>query len=142
MVRSSPELVRNMLKQWARSAHYDRAVFRQAFLEEARRQLPERVSRPEFRYFARLVWRSLEWENPQSDWWEELGGDIRTPYLRIEAEFDWSLPDGLSEADVDQELLRHTLSVWQERIPYRLTVSKALALMQRVARLADAGVEP
>lgn len=142
MVRTSPELMHNMLKQWARSHRDNGGVFRHAFLDEARRQLPERVARPEFVYFAHLVWRSLEWENPYEDWWEELGGDIRTPYLRIESEFDWSLPDGLSEADVDQELLRHTLSVWQERLPYRLTIPKAVTLIQRVARLADAGVQP
>jgi len=142
MVRTSPELIRKMWRQRARNAGYELAVFRHSFLSEARTQLPDRVGRPEFGYFAWRVWRGLEWENPERDWYEELGGDIRTPYLNIEATFDWSLPEGTLIETVDLDLLRHTMSVWQERLPYRLTVSRALALMQSVERLADAGVQP
>jgi len=142
VVRSSPELIRNLWRQRARNAGYELSVYRHTFLPEARVQLPDRVERPEFGYFAWRVWRGLEWENPERDWYEELGGDIRTPYLRIEATFDWSFPDGTSVEAVDQNLLRYTMSVWQERLPYRLTVSRALTLMRSVERLADAGVQP
>lgn len=140
MVRTSPELIRRLWRQRARNAGYELAVFRHSFMPQARAQLPDRAERPEFGYFAWRVWRGLEWENPESDWYEELEGDIRTPYLRVEAGFDWTLPEGVSEATVDQELLRHTMSVWQERLPYRLTVARALRLLRGVARLSDVGV--
>lgn len=142
MVRTSPELIRKMWRQRARNAGYELSVFRHSFLPEARTQLPERAGRPEFVYFAWRVWRGLEWENPERDWYEELEGDIRTPYLRIESSFDWSLPPGVAASEVDGELLRDTFSVWQPVLPYKLTVARALALIEPVARLGKLEARP
>jgi len=142
MVRTSPELIRKMWRQRARNAGYELSIFRGSFLPEAKEQLPDRVERPEFGYFAWRVWRGLEWENPERDWYEELEGDIRTAYLSIESSFDWSLPPGVDGSEVDGELLRDTFSVWQPVLPYKLTVARALALIEPVERLGKLEAPP
>ncbi len=140
MVKTSTKMVSALLGQWRRMHALSEVIYAEEFLPAMRAVLPGYENRPEFRFIARRVWMDLDVDD--HPYWDScVRGGLVDAYHRLEVAFDWSSSSAEAEPWVTPQILKETLSFWQERVPHRLSLRGGLYYLHSVGRLADAGVE-
>ena len=139
MKKPSPELVRNIWKHM-RTIHSRNGEAYTRFLESSRKQLPGYSDEPQFNYIVRRIWLSHE-EDAQDYFEHHISPTLKFEYEGIDTATEW-LPEGLAVGSwITPKLVKRTLSVWQEILPYNMTPIHALRILRSAARLRDFGVQ-
>lgn len=127
-------------KQWLRFNEVPQWIYYEDFLPALRQAVPDRASHPGFRYVARIMWLSIDAERRER-WPNEIDGGLKACYQRAEKAVDWSMPETVEGSWITSDLVQNTLSTWQERLPYKLSVARAVQYIRAAARLGDIGVK-